>query len=108
MSRDTTTVTTPIKGLVITLNTYITGREFEYIQEPLMKAMEIKPNAAGVAQLGAVDITKVNESTHRLIEKMVVSVGDVKTDLVDAVLDLPQLDYQFVIDEINKLTKKNS
>lgn len=108
MSRDTTTITTPHNPVEVVLNTYITGREFEYVQEPLMKAMDIKAGATGVAQLGSIDISKVHESTHRLIEKMVVSVGGKTENVIDIVLDMPQTDYQFVIDKINELTKKNS
>jgi hypothetical protein len=108
MERETKTVETPAQKKAIVLNTYLTGREYEFVQEPLLQAMQIKPGVNGKeTQLGALDVSKVQESSHRLIEKFVVSV-DGKTDgILDAVLDMHQEDYQFIITTINDLSKKN-
>lgn len=108
MSRDTVTITTPVRKTEIVLNTYITGREFEYVQEPIMKAMDMKASANGVPQFGGLDISKITESNHRMLEKMLVSVGGVTENLVNSVLDLPHQDYQYVVDKVNEITKKNT
>lgn len=108
MTRETKTITTPAGNQAIVLNLYITGREFEYVQAPLFEAMSVdQPSLIGEVKMNNINIAKVNESTHRLLEKIVVSV-DGRTDaILDTLLDMRQSDYQFIVDAVNELSKKN-
>lgn len=106
MERQTKTIQTPEMKIEVKIYTYITGREYEYTQEPLFQAMAVTPSMSGDVKMGEINIAKVQESTHRMLEKMVVSVGEKKEDLLNVLLDMPQPDYQFVLDQINELIKK--
>lgn len=108
MERETITLTTPVHNKEVVVHTYLTGREFEYAQSPLLEAMAIRPQgASGEVRFGQIDVNKVQEATHRLIEKHIVSV-DGKTDgILDAILDMHNDDYQFVVEKIQELSKKN-
>lgn len=105
--RETIPFETPLKKKKVVLYTYLTGREYEYVQTPLFEAMEMEPTEPGrPVKVGKMNVAKVQDSTHRLLEKMVVSV-DGKTDrVVDTLLNMPQEDYQFIVDQVNILTKK--
>lgn len=107
MDRETMSLETPVKKSQVVYYTYLTGREYEYIQTPLFQAMPMTPSAGGDVKMGQVDVTKIQESTHRLLEKLVKSIDNKTEGLVDVVLDMPQKDYQFVIDALNALSKKN-
>lgn len=106
MDRETRVIETPVQKKKVTIYTYITGRELEYIQEPLLQAMNVR-NASKDVEINGLDISKVRESTHRLIEKHVVSVDGNKDNVVDQILDMHQQDYQFVVDDLNGAVKKN-
>lgn len=107
MARETTTIVTPVTKTEVVLNTFITGREFEYIQEPLMQAISTKGSLTNL-EVGGMDISKISESKHRMIEKYVVSVGGSTEKVVDAVLDMRHADYEFVMTELDNISKKNS
>jgi hypothetical protein len=108
MERETKTITTPKQNKTVVINTYLTGREFEYAQAPLLEAMAVRPQGAGGdIKFGNIDVNKVQEATHRLIEKHVVSVDGKSEKVLDAILDMHHDDYQFVVDELQELSKKN-
>ena len=107
MDRENREVVTPVKAHKVVLTTYLTGREFEYVQAPLLQAMTVKAGGIGQdVQMGNIDISKIQESTHRLIEKVVVSVDGNSDKVLDLILDMHQEDYQFVLDAVNELSKK--
>lgn len=107
MDRDTLSLETPVKKSQVVYYSYLTGREYEYIQTPLFQAMPISGSSTGDVKMGQVDVSKIQESTHRLLEKLIKSIDGKTEGLVDVILDMPQKDYQFVIDELNALSKKN-
>jgi len=108
MIEEQKTITTPVRGIEVVLKTYLTGREFEYVQSPLLQAMSIRPEGQGNnMKFGNLDVDKIQESTHRLIEKHVISVGGKTEDAVNLVLDMHNDDYQFVVEQIQELSKKN-
>lgn len=109
MERETKTLTTPEQKHKVEVYTYLTGREFEYVQSPLIEAMSVRPEGTKGTNIkfGDLDVNKVQESTHRLIEKHVVSVNGEKEKLMDKVLDMHNDDYQYVVQEIQNISKKN-
>lgn len=108
MERETTIITTPVQKHDVKIYTYLTGREFEYAQAPLLEAMAVRPRgASGDVTFGAIDVNKIQEATHRLIEKHVVAVGLKTDDLLNTILDMHNDDYRFVVDKLQELSKKN-
>ncbi len=107
MDRETKEVTTPKTQVKVVIHTYITGREAEAIQAPLLKAMKIKPNAQGKdAEMGELDTDKIRESNHIALKSVVKSVNGITKDVVDTLLDMPAEDYDFVVDAVDNITKK--
>lgn len=108
MEREQREIVTPIQKKKIKMYAYLTGRELEYVQEPLFQAMQVKSATVGKdVELGGLDINKMRESSHRLIEKYIISVDGNKDKVLDQVLDMRHEDYQSVLDELNKSIKKN-
>lgn len=109
MERETKTIETPVQKKKVVIYTYLTGREFEYAQQPLFEAMAMRPDSSNKdIKFGNIDVSKVQEATHRLIEKHVVSVDGNKENTIDAVLDMHNDDYTFVVETLQELSKKNS
>lgn len=98
--RPTVSFTLPNTGLVVTRKAWITGREHEKIQEPVLK----KYKGTGSEFDGGM----VTEMMHEMLNTFLISIGDQKENLVDFALDLPNEDYQMIIKEIEDSTKKKS
>lgn len=90
-------------GTVITYKTYLTGREMNEVQKVLLKnvTVDMKGSTQNVQGFEATSITELNNKT---IEMMVVSVGDSKENVLDAILDLPNSEYTEVIETLNEVT----
>lgn len=111
IERPTKEIITPVQGKKVVLKEWITGREEEYIQEPIINAASFKAGLSGgspSAEMTDFKTSAISESNHRTIETMVVSVDGMseKGKIVDAVMDMHKDDTNFVIDEINLLLKK--
>ncbi|MGY3406097.1 hypothetical protein ACVWZV_002210 [Bradyrhizobium sp. GM5.1] len=96
-------------GHQVVLFTYMTGGEFEQVQDVFLKKMEVGriergADGAASAQFSGVSASMATESGHLSIKTMVVSV-DGKTDNVLAeVLKLPVIDYREVLAAIEEAT----
>jgi hypothetical protein len=92
-------------GHTLMIKTYATGREYNEIQNQVLKNAKVsliggQPVAEGITGSSQLDANK------KAIELLVVSV-DGKTDgALDLVLDLPASDYQEVVDTLNELLGK--
>jgi hypothetical protein len=98
-------------GIDIILKQWITGREQEYIQEPIFEAASIK---AGITPQGPTTELKefkssaITESFHRTIEKVLVSVDGKTENVLDLVLELPADDYNEIVEAVNDVVKKKA
>lgn len=109
IERPTKEIVTPVQNKKVVLKEWITGREQEYIQEPIMSAASFKAGLmAGnpTAEMTDFKNSAITESNHRTIETMVVSVDGVVEKVLDSVLEMHKDDTDFVVEEINKLLKK--
>lgn len=90
-------------GTKICYKTYLTGREMNEVQKVLLKnvTVDMKGSTQNVQGFEATSITELNNKT---IEMMVVSVGDIKEKVLDAILDLPNDEYTEVIETLNEIT----
>lgn len=107
MDRETKTIVTP-SGINVMVNTYVTGRESEQIQDILYKSVNFSAMTTNSNKEAKVNLdggSFITEQTHKVIEIMVVSINDSKENILNTVLDMREVDYTFIVNEINKITK---
>jgi len=99
--RETFEIVTPVKGHVVKLRSWITGRESQKIDGAMFKGV-------GTTQDGKRLTPKLSESMlsdqeNASIEVVVVSVDGKENDVVNAVLNMRAKDYSFVVAEVAKV-----
>ena len=99
--RETFEIVTPVKGHVVKLRSWITGRESQKIDGAMFKGV-------GTTQDGKRLTPKLSESMlsdqeNASIAVVVVSVDGKETDVVDAILNMRAKDYSFVVAEVAKV-----
>lgn len=100
-------IVTPKSGVEVEIKDWITGQDAEYIDQALMDGVEIQPDMARkTATAKKFNMGAIKELAHREIEKFVVSVAGATENVVTAVLDLPEEDYNFICDEIGSRRSK--
>lgn len=100
-------ITTPTTKAVIELRDWISGGQSEYINAPLLAAVQVAGGAAGsTPSLGKIDLSATVEMKHRLLESFVISIDDSKENILARLLALPEDDYDFVNGEIEGVRKK--
>lgn len=110
MTTPTKTVITPIGKHKVEIKEWLTGREREFVNEPMFNA--VKPKASMVGgkpdiDMGQFDVKGyMKESAHREIETFVVSVDGVKEKVLDLVLGMHEDDTEFVKTSIEAISKK--
>lgn len=96
--RPTIKIELPITKKVVILKEWITGREYEVMQEPIF-------NNADDKNVNKSDFMKT--VIHKSLETFLVSIDGVSENVLELALDLPYQDYDFVLQEINSLKKKD-
>lgn len=104
-NRETITITTPIDGVVVILKAWITGREKRELRKPFIENIrfnidENKPNV----DMNSSDI--MEKAENLAIENIVISINGEIEGKIEKILDLKSKDYDFVITEINKISKE--
>jgi len=99
--RETFEIVTPVKGHVVVLRSWITGRESQKIDGAMFKGV-------GTTQDGKRLTPKLSESMlsdqeNASIEVVVVSVDGKENDIVNTVLNMRAKDYSFVVAEVAKV-----
>lgn len=103
MDRETKTIITPIEKHKVVLYSWITGAEKRKIKSVFLKNinMEYSPTGEkGKVQLDSI----VNEAEDLAIDLIVVSVDGKTENKKEAILAMRAEDYDFVVEEINKIT----
>jgi hypothetical protein len=107
MQRPTRTLTTT-HGHEIVLNAFMTGGEFEQVQDVFLKKMEIgrieREAGKESATVSGLPASTATESNHIAIKFMVVSVDGSDEDVLGKVLALPVPDYRDVLAAIEEAT----
>lgn len=119
MQAPTRTIETPIGKHKVEIKDWITGRQREYINEPLYSSVKAKPQVVQGKpdmQMGEFDVnTFISESGHRELESFVVAVDGQKEMEFDGkqikawefVLDgMHENDGEFIKKEIENTAKK--
>ncbi len=91
-------------GIEVTIRSYLTGRQQREIDDIALSAttFDSETNKPKMTGLDAEIIRKIEDKT---LEVMVVAVDGKEDNILDRVLDLPALDYSFVIRETDKVVK---
>lgn len=103
MEREYIDFATPKTQTKIVIKAWLTGREKRAIQSVYLNNASFKDEAVEIKG----DL--VTKAQDEAIKTVVVSVGEVKGDadkVLEALLDLHDEDYQFVLKEINKMTRE--
>lgn len=104
MNRETKIVTTP-SGHKVELYTYITGREKRALVNVFLDG-KVNFNA-DTQQVGGITSNIVDLAQNLTWKTVVVSLDGKKNgeiDIVEAILDLRDVDYAFIEAEVNKVT----
>ncbi len=99
--RETFEIVTPVKGHVVVLRSWITGRESQKIDGAMFRGV-------GTSQDGKKLTPKLSESMladqeNASIEVVVVSVDGKDNDVVNSILNMRAKDYSFVVAEVAKV-----
>ena len=104
MERQTITIETPIAKRQVVLKEWITGREFESLNEPILK--HYKVSTKGNFDDSELSGSLISEMNRQALLVWIQSVDGSTENILDTVLDMRKEDYQFVVDKINELSKK--
>lgn len=96
--RPTIKIELPITKQEVILKEWITGREYESMQEPIFNGSDDK-------NINKSDFMKT--VIHNSLQAFLVSIGGITENVVEVALDLPYQDYDFILKEINSLKKKD-
>ena len=95
VERQTIKIELPITKKEVIIKEWLTGREYEETQKPFYDSY-LKGDEG-------IDIQMM---THKMLESYVISVGGIAKDVLEILMDLPYEDYNFVIQKLNELKKK--
>ena len=102
---ETKIVKTPVDKIEVELKTFITGREKRALKSVFLKGMKVEMDGDKPKSV-PVDMEKLTADAEDIaFTTVVVSVNGVKEKIVDAILDMNSKDSDFVIAEVNKVTK---
>ena len=105
MDRETKILTTP-GGHKVVVRTYLTGRESNELKSLMFSALKIKMDDAATGAVNVPELpgTFLLEQEQKALGMIIVSVDDETSGVVEKMLDWPQSEYKFVVDEVNKIT----
>ena len=98
MSRETKKITLPQTQGEVEIYTYITGGEKRQINEILTASLSA--DTSGVAK-GEIALSVVFKANDKALELLVVGY-------TDELKDLPANDYDYLLEEVNKITNDTS
>lgn len=100
---------TTIQGIEVEYKEWITGRESEYINEPIMEATVMKMTVVDGQPAPSLDNFKnkaITDMIHRSIESVIVSINGEKDSILEKVLDLKRDIYDEIVKLVDEVVKK--
>ena len=106
MDRETKIIETPIGKIKVVLNTWIIGKEKRALKNIYLRGinMEFDNKGSGKGNVKLESLT--DEAEDKAIDFIVVSVDGKTENKKDIILNMQGKDYDFVINEINKITEE--
>lgn len=99
--RDTFEIVTPVKGHIVVLRSWITGRESQKIDSAMFKG--VGTTGDGKRLQPKLSETMLADQENKSVEIVVVSVDGKDNNLVDTVLNMRKADYDFVLKEVDRV-----
>jgi hypothetical protein len=103
MEREKTQITLPLSKKVVVLKKWLTGRERKDFNSAIFSGQEFSPNEDFKPVIKGEMIGKLQDEQ---VKAYVESIDDIKDNILEIVLDLRDKDYNFILSEINKLSKE--
>lgn len=108
MNEENKKIVLPISKIEVELKGWVTGRDIEYINTPVIDKFSFKPqtNKDKEIDFSEIEGSSLMEMKKRSIEKVVVSIGGSSENVVERALDLHSEDYQFILEAVDGVLKK--
>lgn len=106
MQRETKIIELPVSKKKVEIYTYVTGREKRALVNVFLDG-KVNFNA-DTQQVGGITSNVVDIAQNLTWKTIVVSIDGKKNgeiDVVEEILNMRDVDYDFVIDEVNNITK---
>ena len=104
MERETKTIKTP-SGKEAVLKTYLTAGEKRQLRSVFLKGMQVDFKE-GVPEIKDISGAILDEAENKAIELTVISFDGSQENILARLLELPIDEYDFIIEEINKITRE--
>lgn len=103
--RETHSITTPIKGHIVVLKSWINGREKQKIDGTMFN--NIDTVGEGAQMKPKMSESMISNRENASIQSVVVSVDGNDNDVLDQVLEMRATDYEFVLKQVELVTEGN-
>jgi len=107
MNREMKTIKTPIDKHEVVLKSWITGREKRDLRRIFLEKTNI-PTTGKTEEVKINAAETIEDAENKAIEMIIVSVNGKKEKILDEILDMKAGDYDFVVSEINKVSRETA
>ena len=106
MNRETKEIITPLDKQKVKINAWLTGREKRDLRDVLLEGIKfsMKQGEAKTESVNTAELVKKTE--NKAIEIVVVSIDGSEDKVLERLLDMKSQDYDFVISEVNEISKE--
>ena len=101
MEREFITIVTPIGKQEVKFKAWLTGRERRAISEAFMEGTEFVAGETTPKRVFSGET--INKMRDAAIQAIVVSIDGNTENTLDKILDMRDTDYDFIVDEVNKI-----
>lgn len=102
MNRETQTIITPQGNHTVVLKTYLTGREKRALQNALLNTGTLQFNTV-TKKIEGITGEIADKEQDTLIAMLIESVDGKTEGILDMVLDMRGIDYEFIVAKINEV-----
>ena len=106
MKRDTKEIVTPIGKHKVVLNTWLIGREKRQLRSVLLQGVTFSMDKGKTKTEGIGTAEAIQKAEDEAIKIIVVSVDGQIEKVLDRILDMRDKDFDFVIEEVNKISRE--
>ena len=105
--RETKEIITPIQKHKIVLKTYLTGLERRQINSAYFSGIQFSVEGQNV-KTDKFNPDLISKTEDKTLELLIISVNGKKEKILESLLEMHSDDYDFVVKEINEITKKKT
>ncbi len=102
--RETKNLTTP-SGVLVVIKSFLTGGEANKLKELLFADIKVSMDdlASGGAKLESVPASVISAQEKEALKLAVVSIAGAADKVIEKLENLPEADYNFIVEEVNKI-----